>query len=176
MTIHTRNRNEIRFGGVPMQGEDPAFLAIWYSVKFYNIEIRTKISSECCILCIPHSSRHSLSPQTSEYHNNNLDSAIELYKKAIELHPEFGQAYSNLGLAYYKNGNKAEAIWANRKAIALASGSNQHITKANSYYKIARIYEDEINYDEAIRHYNLAHDNNPREAYTRGINRVRGKR
>ena len=55
-----------------MQGEHPAFLAIWYSVKLYHIEIGTIISSERCILCKPHSARHSLSPQTSEYHNNNL--------------------------------------------------------------------------------------------------------
>lgn len=110
-----------------------------------------------------------------QYHNGNLEQSIALYKKAIELQPEFGQAYSNLGLAYYKNGNKAEAIWANRKAIALASGANKHVTKANSYYNIAKIYEDEANYSEAIRHYNLANENNPREAYTRSIKRVEGK-
>ena len=32
--------------------------------------------------------------------------------------------YGNLGLAYQKAGNTAESIWANRKAIALANGTN----------------------------------------------------
>ena len=66
---------ELEYGFVGCQCRvktQPALLAIWYSVKLYHIEIGTIISSERCILCKPHSARHSLSPQTSEYHNNNL--------------------------------------------------------------------------------------------------------
>ena len=72
------NRNGIWFGGVPMQGEDPALLAIWYSVKFNNIEIGTKISSEHCILSKPHSARHSRSPQTSASHSNKFTFRLQV--------------------------------------------------------------------------------------------------
>ncbi|WP_438711326.1 tetratricopeptide repeat protein [Aquimarina muelleri] len=75
-----------------------------------------------------------------QYHNNNLEESIVLYKKSIELNPEFGQAYSNLGLAYYKNGNKAEAIWANRKAIALASGTNKPSLCVRIYKRRVQIF------------------------------------
>ena len=46
--------------------------------------------------------------------------AIDYYRQALDLDADFGQAYSNLGLAYQKADRIAEAIWANRKAIALA--------------------------------------------------------
>src|SRR5690606_1304203 len=42
------------------------------------------------------------------YRSGSYSEAISLYRKAIEHDANLGQAYSNLGLAYYKNGNKAE--------------------------------------------------------------------
>lgn len=59
------------------------------------------------------------------YKTGQLEQAIQLFQQATELDGNYGQAFSNLGLAYQKNGNIAEAIWANRKAISLASGANR---------------------------------------------------
>ena len=59
---------------------------------------------------------------TEEYKKQNYAKSIELYMSAIDLYPNFGQAYGNMALAYKKNGQYAESLWANRKAIALANG------------------------------------------------------
>ncbi len=85
--------------------------------------------------------------------------AIQLFQQATELDGNYGQAFSNTGLAYQKNGNIAEAIWANRKTISLASGANAATTRANSYYNIAKIYETAGQDADALQHYQLAlHD------------------
>ena len=52
-------------------------------------------------------------------------SPYTLYLEAINNNPEHGQAYSNLGLAYQTLNRSAEALWVNRKAIALASGATK---------------------------------------------------
>lgn len=91
------------------------------------------------------------------YKTGQLGQAIQLFQQATELDGNYGQAFSNLGLAYQKNGNIAEAIWANRKAISLASGVNAATTRANSYYNIAKIYETSGQNAEALQHYQLAY-------------------
>ena len=93
------------------------------------------------------------------YKTGQLEQAIQLFQQATELDGNYGQAFSNLGLAYQKNGNIAEAIWANRKAISLASGVNAATTRANSYYNIAKIYGTAGQDADALQHYQLAlHD------------------
>ena len=93
------------------------------------------------------------------YKTGQLEQAIQLFQQATELDGNYGQAFSNLGLAYQKNGNIAEAIWANRKVFSLASGVNAATTRANSYYNIAKIYETSGQNAEALQHYQLAlHD------------------
>ena len=89
------------------------------------------------------------------YKTGQLEQAIQLFQQATELDGNYGQAFSNLGLAYQKNGNIAEAIWANRKAISLASGANAATTRANSYYNIAKIYETAGQDADALESYFL---------------------
>jgi superkiller protein 3 len=48
-----------------------------------------------------------------------LEEAIEAYRKAIQLDPNYANAYSNLGSALYDKGQLEEAIEAYRKAIQL---------------------------------------------------------
>lgn len=93
------------------------------------------------------------------YKTGQLEQAIQLFQQATELDGNYGQAFSNLGLAYQKNGNIAEAIQANRKAISLACGANAATTRANSYYNIAKIYGTAGQDADALQHYQLAlHD------------------
>lgn len=106
------------------------------------------------------------------YHAGQLDQAIDLYRQAIEIDGNYGQAYSNLGLAYQKAGRTAEAIWANRKAIALAHGGSAATVRASSYYNIARIYENARQYDDALRHYQLAKEQKANPVYDKAIQRV----
>lgn len=106
------------------------------------------------------------------YRNGQLDEAIVLYGQAIEQDPNYGQAYSNLGLAYQKAGRSAEAIWANRKAIALASGATAATVRASSHYNIGRMYESAGQFASALENYQAAmrEKNNP--VYDKAIERV----
>jgi uncharacterized protein YfaP (DUF2135 family) len=109
------------------------------------------------------------------YHAKNLDGAVSLYLEAIANNPEHSQAYSNLGLAYQKLHRNAEALWANRKAIALASGANAATVKASSYYNIARVYEEDSKWAEALESYQSAQGFKSNPAYTKGIEKMKQK-
>jgi hypothetical protein len=109
------------------------------------------------------------------YHRKDLESAIDFYRRAIELYPDYGQAYSNLGLAYQKTNRVAEALWANRKAIMLAEGSKRNVVRASSYYNIARIYESQNQWDSALQNYEWAEQQKHNKVYVNAINRMREK-
>lgn len=110
-----------------------------------------------------------------EYHSGNLESAVYLYQSAIELNNKNGQAYSNLGLAFQKMNREAEALWANRKAIDLAHGSNAHVVRASSYYNIAKIYEKKGQWADALQNFKNAKQNREHRAYNEGIERMSTK-
>lgn len=109
------------------------------------------------------------------YHAGQLDRAIDFYRQAIEQDLGYGQAYSNLGLAYQKAGRTAEAIWANRKALALASGATAPTVRASSNYNIARMYEEAGQFDDALRHYRLAKEQKANPVYDKAIQRVQAR-
>ncbi len=109
------------------------------------------------------------------YHAKKLDEAVSLYLEAIANNPEHSQAYSNLGLAYQKLNRNAEALWANRKAIALASGKTAATVKASSYYNIARVYESDGKWSDALENYQSALSNKDHPAYRGGIEKMKQK-
>lgn len=106
------------------------------------------------------------------YREQNYDSAIALFQRAVEVNPDNGQAYSNLGLTFQKAGRVAEAIWANRKAIALANGSSANVIRASSYYNIGRIYEAAGQFAEAKQNYEWARVQKANPVYDTAIKRV----
>lgn len=110
-----------------------------------------------------------------EYHKKNIEGSVQLYLDAISNNPEHSQAYSNLGLAYQKLGKKAEALWANRKAIALASGPTKNTVQASSYFNIARIYEDDSDWRGALENYEAAQRLKDHPSYKKGIDRMKAK-
>lgn len=107
------------------------------------------------------------------YHAKNYDEAIRLYKAAIELDGNYGQAYSNLGLAFQKANNVSEALWANRKAIALASGETAAAVRASSHYNNGKIYEDAKQWDDALREYQYAKHEKANSVYDKAIDRMK---
>lgn len=109
------------------------------------------------------------------YHANDLAKAVELFRQAVDSDPSFGQAYSNLGLAYQKSNRIAEAIWANRKAIALADGPKANVTRASSYFNIARIYENAGQFADALQQFELAQAQRPFKTYEEAIARMKAK-
>lgn len=109
---------------------------------------------------------------TKEYNNQNYVKAIELYTAAISAYPNFSQAYGNLGLSYKKNGQYAESLWANRKAIALSNGPT---VRAGAYYNIGRIYEDQGEYEKAREQYRMSKSNVDKPVYDEAIQRMSDK-
>lgn len=109
------------------------------------------------------------------YHQKKLEDAVSLYLEAINNNPEHGQAYSNLGLAYQKLNRSAEALWANRKAIALASGANKETIQASSFYNIGRVYEEQQQWQDALLNYQQAENHKTNAVYQKAIDRVKSK-
>ncbi|VVS91915.1 tetratricopeptide repeat protein [Desulfoluna spongiiphila] len=109
------------------------------------------------------------------YHKKKYDEAIYYYKESIEKDPTYAQAFSNLGLAYQRADDYPNAIWANRKAIALARGKHKKTVSASSYYNIARIFEAQNKYEEALQNFIWAKSFKSHSAYDSGIARMNEK-
>lgn len=109
------------------------------------------------------------------YARGDFDGAIALFQQALDYDPDDGQACSNLGLAFEKAGREAEAIWADRKAIALAHGDDAARVRASSSYNIGRIYETHREWAHALDSYQAAQDQRPSEVYSAAIARMQGK-
>ncbi len=109
------------------------------------------------------------------YHAGNLDESIGLYQQAIDADANFGQAYSNLGLAFQKAGRVSEALWANRKAIALADGPTAATVRASSHYNNGKIYEDAGQWSDALREYQGAKTEHANAVYDKAILRMQQK-
>jgi Tfp pilus assembly protein PilF len=81
-----------------------------------------------------------------------FDLAIEECEKAIELEPEFGDSYNNLGSYLISLGREEEAIAWFEKAINVKDdNSNQ-----GSYYNLGKIYEKKGEWLKALRYFNKA--------------------
>ena len=109
------------------------------------------------------------------YHAANLEGSVEYYQLAIELDPNNGQAYSNLGLSFQKLNREAEALWANRKAITLAHGPQIKTVQASSYYNIAKIYESKSQWEDALSNYARAKELKQNPVYDNAIKRMNVK-
>lgn len=107
------------------------------------------------------------------YRRGDYGRAIQLFQTAIEQQANYGQAYSNLGLAFQKTGRVPEALWANRKAIALASGAAAPTTRASTHFNNGRIYENAGQLDDALREYESAVAEKYNSVYENAIRRVR---
>ncbi len=66
--------------------------------------------------------------------NGDVAGAIDQYKQAIALHPEFPTAYRALGYAYFQNNQLDEAIAAYQKAIELRPDSAELHTGLSMLY------------------------------------------
>ncbi len=109
------------------------------------------------------------------YRRKKYEEAISFFTESINNYSENGKAYGNLGLVYQKVGRIAEAIWANRKAIALASGKNASTIRAGANYNIGKIYEGAGQYHDALNYYTAAKNEKQNPVYDNAILRVRSK-
>ncbi len=66
-----------------------------------------------------------------------LDEAIEAYKKAISLKPDYTEAYYNMGIALKNQGKLDEAIEAYNKAVSVKPDY------AEAYYNMGNVFKDQ---------------------------------
>lgn len=104
------------------------------------------------------------SPHSPKNHNNlgdyysrhgDYEKAIEEFKSAIELNPDYGDAYHNLGNAYRETGNNEEAIANYKKATSL----NPNLWQ--SHQNLAARYFEEGKLDLALQELEKAIEINP---------------
>lgn len=109
------------------------------------------------------------------YRSGDYAAAIRLFQMAIDLDSSYGQAYSNLGLVFQRSGRVAEALWANRKAIALADGPQAANTRANTHFNNGKIYEDAQQWADALREYQAAQAEKSSPTYDNAVQRMRDR-
>lgn len=81
------------------------------------------------------------------------DDAIESYQKAINLQPDYGWLYSNLGQVYATQGKLSQAVELYEISIKLLLTSKE---KAVSWTRLGDIFRQMDKYDEAMAAYQLA--------------------
>lgn len=76
--------------------------------------------------------------------------AIEAYERALELEPDYADAYCNLGAVRYNQGQRAEA----RRAFEACLAREADHVEAN--FNLANVLEEEGDDDAALAHYRRA--------------------
>ena len=89
------------------------------------------------------------------YHSNHIEKAIAAYQKAIELEPNFAEAYGGLGVIYWRTGNLNDAIRHCQKAIKIAPENIEF------HQNLTRIYWQKGMYDAAAVGYRIILELNP---------------
>ncbi len=107
------------------------------------------------------------------YRQGDYRQAMALFQAAIEQDGAYGQAYSNLGLTFQRMGRVPEALWANRKAIALARGPSAGRTRAGTHFNNGRIYEEARQWNDALREFESAAREKSSPVYHNAIRRMR---
>ncbi len=106
------------------------------------------------------------------YHAGKIEESVTLYLSAINADTEFAQAYSNLGLSYWKLKKYPESVAANRSAIALGKQQGKLIVMASSYYNIAKTFEEQKEYKQALMNFWWANKTTPKPVYEKAIQRM----
>jgi tetratricopeptide (TPR) repeat protein len=97
------------------------------------------------------------------YEGGRFEEAIEAFRKASRLKPDYAQAYNDLGMAYVGLNRRAEAIEQFRQAIHLNPQlSPAHYNLGTTYYKLGQLQEAIEQFRRAISlkpDYAWAHNN-----------------
>ena len=84
-------------------------------------------------------------------HIGKFDDAVENYKKAIALKPDFAEAYNNLGATLYDLDKLEEALkYINQAILLKPKYPEAYFGLANTLKDLRRLEEAFINYEKAI--------------------------
>lgn len=99
-------------------------------------------------------------------------SAIEDCHRAIDLDPEFGNPYNDIGAYYLEQGEGDEAIpW-----LRMALKAKRYETYCFPHFNLGRVFEAKGQLDKALEHYRHALEEDPRYALAaKAVARVKGK-
>jgi len=89
------------------------------------------------------------------FYQNKFDDAIHAFKKAIELKPDFAEAYHNIGVSYYKQNNLDDAIAQFQKSIEVQD------TYVTGHFSLALAYYEKKEYDLALSEFKKVVELNP---------------
>jgi len=89
------------------------------------------------------------------YQKNLYEEAINEFKIAIEINPEFAEAYKNLGFLYLKNNQFSEA------SKTLKIGLEKQSNYPDLHYVLGCVFVKQQNYADAISEFNAAIKINP---------------
>ncbi|GLH70483.1 hypothetical protein GETHPA_20160 [Geothrix rubra] len=98
--------------------------------------------------------------------------AIEDCHRAIDLDPEFGNPYNDIGAYYLEQGEPDDAIpW-----LRMALKAQRYESYCFPHFNLGRVFEAKGQFDLALEHYRKALDENPRYTLAvRAVERVKGK-
>lgn len=89
--------------------------------------------------------------------SNRYDEAIVECKLAIELDPDFGNPYNDIGAYLIEKGEHDEAIaWLEKATVAKRYDSYFY-----PFYNLGRVWEQKGDWHKALRAYNSAVEHNP---------------
>lgn len=80
--------------------------------------------------------------------------SIEYFSKAVQVDPDYSDAYNNMGYAYYKSGDFDRAITFYKKALAnpvYPTADRAYINLGNSYYRLGRYDDALVAFKEATK-------------------------
>ncbi len=98
------------------------------------------------------------------FHRRELTAAEREFGAAIEIRPDFAEAYNNLGLTLSDLGRKEEAVAAFKKAIELAPEAPEAYNNLGCLYKVKKDFQQAVEFfnqaiakrqDYALAYFNL---------------------
>ncbi len=85
-----------------------------------------------------------------------VDKSILHFQKAVELKPDNGKAWNNLGRAYIAKGKSDKAKHAYKKALEIET----YMTPEYPAYNLARLYRQEAEYEQALKYAQISTQKN----------------
>ena len=95
------------------------------------------------------------------YHNGHIEKAVAAYESALQLEPNFADAYGGLGVIYWRTGDLAAAIRYCQKAIKIAPENIEF------HQNLTRIYWQKGMYDRASVGYRIILELDPSDESAR---------